>query len=209
MIYTVVGTDKDIREKAFATLLSQGQATVHLYSEKIGELEALISAKSLFGEAIVVHLVQTFDMALSRDEVVRLLPDMENSENIFIIDEPFADANRVKKLEKYSKKLYDAREVKEKESDIFYLANLFAKRDKKNTWLEWQRIKEEKSGESIQGALWWKMKTIWEDTLSGRPTKFSQEECEDFASMLVRSTMDAHRGKTDLKLELERIILKL
>lgn len=209
MIYSIVGTGIAKREKASEALEKLGAPSAHIYSEQIVSLQPLISSSSLFGEKIIVNLIQTMDVAASRDVVTDLLVDMEKSANVFIIDEPFADANRVKKLEKYSEKLFDAREEKEGEVDVFTLCTLFAKRDKKAVWLEWMRIRDLASPESVQGLLWWKMKTVWEDTLNGRPTKFTKDECELFGGRIVRASMDAHRGEKDLKVELESILLSI
>ncbi len=209
MIYAVVGTDIKKREKASESLGKLGEPVANIYSEQIASLEALVSSSSLFGDKVLVNLIQTMDLASSRDEVIRLLPDIKESKNIFIVDEPFADANRVKRLEKYAEKIFDAREEKEGDVDVFTLCNLFAKRDKKGVWIEWMRVRGLDSAEAIHGALWWKVRTIWEDNLNGRPTKFTKEECELFAGRLVRANILAHRGGRDLKVELESIILSI
>lgn len=209
MIYAVVGTDAAIREKAYETLRAAGVISVHVYSEQISVLEALIDSSSLFGDTIVVNLLQTMDSVASRDEVIRLLPSMKESVNIFIIDEPFADANRVTRLTKYAEKVFDAREEKKKEVDVFTLCNLFAKRDKKGVWVEWMNIRDKESPEAIHGALWWKFMTVWQDVHKGVPTKFSLQECEEIGKSLMLSSIEAHRGKKDLKMALEEIILGL
>ena len=207
MIYAIVGTDTIKRGKAYEALAGHGTVTAHIYSEQIATLEPLISASSLFGEKVIVNLIQAMDLASSREEVVRLLPSMKESANIFIIDEPFADANRVTRLTKHAEKVYDAREEKERDVDVFTLCNLFARRDKKGVWVEWMKVRDLDSPEAFQGALWWKMKTVWEDTLSGKPTKFSREECEVFGEKILKSSIKAHRGEADLKVELEKVLL--
>lgn len=209
MIYAIVGTDTIRREKAYEALTSLGVVSAHIYSEQVATLEPLIAASSLFGEKVIVNLIQVMELASARDEVVRLLPDMKESLNIFIIDEPFADANRVSRLTKYAEKVFDAREEKKKEVDVFTLCNLFAKRDKKDVWVEWMRIRDIGSPEAIQGALWWKFQGIWADVRSGRPSKFTLNECENFGGKLMRSSIMAHRGEGDLKVELEKILLSL
>jgi hypothetical protein len=209
MIYTIIGTDTIKREKAYEELASLGKISVHMYSEQVAELEPLVAASTLFGDKVIVNLIQVMDLASSRDEVVRLLPAMQESSNIFIIDEPFADANRVTRLTKYAKKLFDAREQKKERVDVFTLCTLFAKRDKKETWIEWMRIRDLDSPEAIQGALWWKFQTIWGDVISGKPSKFTLRECEEIGGKLLRSSIKAHRGEGDLKVELEKIILSL
>ncbi len=209
MIYAIVGTDTIKREKAYEAVTSLGDVSAHIYSEQIATLEPLILATSLFGEKVVVNLIQTMDVASSRDEVVRLLPNMKESVNIFIIDEPFADANRVIRLTKYAEKVYDAREEKKKDVDVFTLCNLFARRDKKGVWVEWMRIRDLDSPEAIHGALWWKFQTVWNDVRAGKPAKFTISECEDIGEKLMSASIEAHRGNTDLKVELEKIILSL
>lgn len=208
MIYALVGTDRKRREKALMEIREFGNPSAHIYAEQISALVPFIEASSLFGEKIVAHLIQVLEKAETREYVYGLLERMAESENIFVIDEPFADANRTKKLEKFSKKLYDAREEKEKEASPFGFTNAFARRDKKAVWVEWMKLRGE-SPEAIQGALWWKFQGIWAETLAGRPSKFTLAECEDVGGRIMRSSILAHRGEKDLKVELESIILSI
>lgn len=208
MIYTLLGTDSKKREKALLELAKLGTPAVHMYGEQVHTLEPLIEAGSLFGERIIAHLIQTLEKAEIREHVYELLPDMKESQNIFIIDEPFADANRMKKLEKFSEKVFDAHEEKETSATPFALCNAFARRDKKSVWVEWMRLRDIEP-EAIQGALWWKFQTIWADARSGRLGKFTLAECEEIGGRLVRSSILAHRGEKDLRVELESIILSI
>lgn len=208
MIYAIVGTDSKRREQALTELKAFGAPSAHIYAEQISALVPFIEASSLFGERIIAHLIQTLEKAETREYVYDLLERMKSSQNIFVIDEPFADANRVKKLEKFAEKLYDAREEKEKESGPFSLTNAFARRDKKAVWVEWMKLRDE-SPEAIQGALWWKFQGIWNETLAGRPSKFTLAECEDLGRRIMRSSILAHRGEKDLKVELESIVLSI
>ena len=210
MIYALVGTNKEQREKAGVMLSKLGVPTSNIYSEQIVMLKPLIEATSLFGDKVIAVLIQTMEVASSREIVTDLLSDMKESSNIFIIDEPFADANRVKKLEKYAEKVYDCHEEKEGEASPFPLCNAFGKRDKKEAFIEWMKIKDVSEPiEMVHGALWWKTKTIWEDTLNGKPTKFTKDDCEHFGGLFMRATMDVYRGKGNLKDNLERIILEV
>lgn len=208
MIYAIVGTETKGREKAYQELSKLGEISTHVYSEQIETLEPLISATTLFGEKVIVNIIQAMEVASAKDEIVRLLPDMKDSTNIFIIDELLADANRVKQLTKYAEKVFDNREKKE-DVDVFTLCNLVARRDKKGAWIEWMRIRDLDSPEAIQGALWWKWKLLWQDTLDGKPSKFTKEECESIGGTLLKAPILAHAGKTDLKDELEKIVLSL
>ena len=209
MIYTIVGTHKDKREKATKEYAVVGIATHHIYSDQIGELEPLIDATSLFGDAVVVMCLQLGEVASSKEEMIRLLDGMKNSKNVFIIDEPFADVHLVNKLTKVSKKVIDAREEKLKDASIFDFCNAFIVRDKKQTWIQFMRIKKADKGEAIAGALWWKFQTEWSKVRDGKRSLFSEEECERVGGEIVRASILAHRGEKDLCIELERIVLSI
>ncbi len=209
MLYSLVGTNTKVREKAHQYIAQCGSPTAHIYGEQLDMLPAFIDATSLFGEKIVVHLIQTLERAEGRERVYELLPSMQESQTLFFIDEPFADAHRVKKLEKVSEKLFDAREEKEKEVSPFTLTNAFARRDKKAAWISFMEIKDAVEPEALQGALWWKFQTVWADAQSGSGSKFTLPECEKLGKEILESSIKAHRGELDLKSELERIILSI
>lgn len=209
MIYTLVGTEGKKREKALAEIAKLGVPNAHIYGEQISALQPLIEAGSLFGDKVVAHLVQVLEKAETREHVYDLLPAMKESQNIFFIDEPFADANRMKKLEKFSEKLFDAREEKARPATPFALSDAFARRDKKSVWVEWMKLRDVETPEAIQGALWWRFQTVWSDVKSGLPGKYTLLECEDLGRKIMRSSIDAHRGEKDLKVELETILLSI
>ncbi len=209
MLYTIVGTDKKIRDKARGELTSLGAITRRLYAEESDALKELIDISSLFGDVSIVECVQLLDNATAKEKVYDLLDEMSESQTIFIIDEPFADANKVNKLAKVSKKIFDAREEKVKDFEVFNLADYFIKRDKKSAWSAWLALKEKNESEAIQGALWWKFSQVWLATLEGKRTAFTKAECEDFGGKLLRSSVLAHKGERDIDEELEKLILSL
>lgn len=209
MIYTVIGTDNKIREKAFVELKKLGTPADVIYSENIDRLRPHIDAIDIFGEKIIISLVQVFDNTSSKEKAVELLPLMKDSKNIFIIDEPFIDSNRAKTLIKYTKEFFDARVEKEKGVDVFKLIDFISKRDKRSAWVYFMKIKEDISGEEVVGALWWKWQMIWAGVISGKKGVFSKEECEDLGERIVKSSIIAHRGEGNLKVEIEKIILSI
>ena len=121
MIYSIVGTHAATKTKAIEELKKLCTVSRYIYSEEVGELESLINATSLFGDVICISCVSLMDTSSSKEELIRLLPEMEASSTIFIIDEPFADVHKVNRLSKVSKKLYDAREEKTKDNSVFLL----------------------------------------------------------------------------------------
>ncbi len=209
MLYTIVGTDKSVRDKARSELASLGSVTRRLYAEESADLEQLIDISSLFGDVSVIECVQLLDNAAAKERAYNLLEKMSESQTIFIIDEPFADANKTNKLAKFSKKIFDAREEKAKDYEVFNLVDYFIKRDKKNAWATWLHLKESNESEAIQGALWWKFIQVWQATLEGRKTAFTKTECEEFGGRLLRSSILAHKGEKDIDEELEKLILSL
>ncbi len=209
MIYSIVGTHYGLREKGNKEIKALGGAMHHIYSEQIGELEALIDATSLFGDPVIVVCIQLGENASSKEELKRLMDAMSLSVNIFIVDEPFADVHLVNRLQKVSKKLFDAREEKLKDTSVFALCDSFIARDKKQAWVDFMNIKKPDNAEAIQGALWWKFQTEWVKVKEGKRSLFNDNECERIGGELVRSSILAHRGQKDLFVELEKIILSI
>ena len=209
MIYTLVGTHKQIRERANKELAALGKATRYIYGEHVGELESLINAISLFGDVLVIHCIQLGDGSSSKKELIRLLEAMGESLNIFIIDEPFADVHMTNKLSKVSQKLFNAKEEKIKDMSVFKLCDSFAFRDKKQAWIDFMYVRTVEPAESIQGALWWKFQQVWGGVKEGKKSPYTLNECEQIGGDLVRASILAHRGKKDLMTEPERIVLTL
>lgn len=209
MIYTIVGTSQEIRAKAKKELSHLGEVTQCLYVEHVDLLEPLIDMTSIFGDTSIVECVQLLENADAKEKVYSLLERMNASKTIFIIDEPFADANKVTKLAKVSKKLFDAREEKEKNNDVFGLCNFFVARDKKKVWLMWMQLRDKESGEAVIGALWWKFQLVWSDVCAGKKSTFTEDECKEIGGRIVRASIKAHNGEADLKEEIEKIILSV
>lgn len=209
MIYSIVGTHATLREKGNKEIRTLGETTHHIYSEQISELASLIDAKNLFGDPVIVVCIQLGEVSSSKEELKRLLEPMSVATNIFIIDEPFADIHLIARLQKVSKKLFDAREEKLKDTSVFALCDAFVARDKKKAWIDFMRLKKVDNEEAIQGALWWKFKTEWSNVQEGRRSLFSEVECEKIGGELLRSILSAHKGEKDLSIEIERIILSL
>lgn len=209
MIYSIIGTKKEIRDKAQKEFSLLGEVTQVLYSEHVDSLKGHIDALDMFGGTVIVVCNQLGDSASSKETLVLLLDEMEKSDTIFIIDEPFADVNLGNRLKKVSKKFFDAREEKNKDTRVFALCDSFVVRDKKQAWLDFVAIRDTVEGEAIVGALWWKFQTVWLSTTSGKKTAFTISDCERIGGDLVRSSILAHRGKRDLIVEIEKIILSL
>lgn len=209
MIYSIVGTHSGLREKGNKELQALGEVMHHIYSEHVGELEALLNATSLFGGPVIAACFQLGEVASSKEELKRLLEPMSTSPTIFIIDEPFADVHLFNRLQKVSTKLFDAREEKIKDTSVFAFCDAFIARNKKQAWVDFLELKKNGNAEAIQGALWWKFNMEWSKVKEGRRSLFTPDECERIGGEIVRSSILAHRGERDLMLELERIVLSI
>lgn len=209
MIYAIVGTDKNVRAQVMRELLSFGVVSRYLYRESISDLEPLIDGVSLFEERVIVSCEQLGEDATTKEVLISLLDRMKESQNLFIVDEPFGDVHMVNRLRKVAAKLFDAREEKIKDTSVFGVCDAFVARDKKEAWVRFLDVTKRESGEAVAGALWWKWQILWAQVRAGRPSKFSLKECEVIGKSLVESSIRAHRGEVSLVVEIERIILGL
>jgi hypothetical protein len=209
MIYSIVGTKKELREQAFQELFHLGEVSHFVYSENLDTLESYIDASNMFGDTVVVSCVQLTSSAAGKETVKELLPRMETSSNYFIFDEPFADVHVINLLTKFSKKVFNGKEEKIKDTSVFTLCDSFAQKDKKKAWVDFMAIREKGEGEAMAGALWWKFQLVWQSVKDGKRSPFTVGECERIGGDLVKASILAHRGEKDLMFELERIILSL
>ncbi len=209
MIYSIVGTHKETRDKAHKEYALLGRVTQIIHSEQVDSLKSHIDAVDIFGDTIVVVCNQLGEVASSKEILISLLDEMKASATIFIIDEPFADVHLSTKLQKVSAKFYNGKEEKVKDTSVFALCDSFARRDKKQAWIDFMSLRDKTEGEAIAGALWWKFQSVWQAVRDGRRSAFTLSDCEHIGGDLMRASILAHRGERDLMVELERIILSL
>jgi len=195
-------------------------------------LESYIDAASLFGERIKIEIEDLLTKEETREFIYKNLSKMVESENIFILDEPFALPASFQKISRDLEKLgyvdnaFDVSEEKiDKDIEPFYLCELIEKRDKKKAWQEWQKIYLEwgdDEAQALHGAIWWKWKMIWSayldgDTrnyfklyrLSDRQINYNKEEIEERGKELSLMAMKANNGEEDLMRSIEKFILNI
>lgn len=195
-------------------------------------LDSYIEAASLFGERMKIEIEDLLTKEETREFIYKNLSKMVESENIFILDEPFALPASFQKISRDLEKLgyvdnaFDVSEEKiDKDIEPFYLCELIEKRDKKKAWQEWQKIYLEwgdDEAQALHGAIWWKWKMIWSAYLDGdiknyfklyrlsdRKINYSGEEIERFGSELALMAMKANTGEVDLMRSVEKFILSI
>jgi len=237
MLYLFYGTDhKKVRSKAHAFIdaLRAKKPDAHVvhideenYSPEV--IKEYISSQGLFSREIIVVFNKLFDSKDRERDIEGIMKEINKSSNVFIIVEETIRAAFLKKLEKYSQKIW---QYTKKELDIvdfspFPLTGSLGRRDRKEAWVLYQQaIKEGVSVEQLHGIIFWQVKTIalvkktsTDVKLSLKPfvfkkaktfaEKYSMKELNALLSALVDMYHCARMGKVDLKIELEKLIITL
>jgi hypothetical protein len=204
MLTFIVGPDTE-RRSARADALGEFRRSDALRGEaaSVSALGALASSQSLFGDA---H-AYVVDAELTDEYVRELLgiaPELVASPNLFIFEGELP-APLVKIIEKTKGKVIKVKAApREKTFDVFALANVYGKRDKKKLWLMYREaIDEGASPEAICGMLAWKAR----QTLAQKGPEDRDALAQ--SSALVSMYHDAHRGQGELEVLLEGFILTL
>ncbi len=199
MLIIKAGTELKEREEANKYI----RDNYSTFTEKILRKEELALIPQyfevdIFGDKTKIYL-EDWNAEDYRDFVYKYLEEIRDSENIFIIDETDILDATFKKLCKYGYKetIFDAREVKGKES-AFYFGDLFLMRKKKEAWLELLRlINAGEPVESIAGALIYKIKV----------SRMNNGLKNDLIFKIMALVAMDHDGKCEAKKEMEKLIL--
>ena len=147
MIYVLYGTDtaksRDKLSKLISTLLSKkpDAMLVRANSENFEESFLLEHKESqgLFESKSIVVLDTVFEDETSKKIVLKNLEDLQSSENVFIILEGKLDAKALQKLTKFSTKVQECSDPKNKEKksdfNIFELSDALGARNRKKLWV--------------------------------------------------------------------------
>ena len=211
MLVIRVGDNLEKRNKANQTAdisnfknIFSGMCDTYL---KGAEIESL---KQYFGEDIFGGIlkikIENWNNEDYRDFLYRYLDEIQESKNIFIIDELEILDVTFKKISRYAelKNVFDCREIKEKSFKSFDLANTLLKRTfnekdnnlkRRNAWLIYQELLAEGEHiESIIGAINFKFKSY------GLEKEVGQN---------LISISYSHDIKGDAKVDLEKYILSI
>ncbi len=193
------------------------------------KLEEFLESRGLFQSKYLIVLENLFADKKILEEVKVFLEALEKSENIFIIVEGPLTKEVAQKIEKRSAKTQVFGSVKEKKQkkdfDIFSLTDSFASRDKKRTWLLYQKaMLQGVLAEEVHRLLFWQTKAmlaaqnskdasdaglnpfVYKKSL-GFSKKFTKTELETLSRDLVTLHHDARRGIVDFDIALEKLIL--
>jgi len=230
--YGKTGKQRDKAKKLFENLRAKKpDATFLTFDEEnisSGILSELFEGQGLFEKKIVCFFNKVLKNKDAEKEILEKIPEFASSQNIFIWYEDELLKEIIKKIEVEAEKtdISDTKEEKKQnaEFDMFSLAEAFGKKDKKALWVLFQKAIKKDSAEAIHGILFWQLKSITlaknTKTASEAEMKpfpytkaknfaknFSAEEIKKMSSDLVSMYHDAHRGKVDFCIALERFVL--
>lgn len=217
MLFFLHGTNKDkAREKARELLESLAKKRPEASLFKIdsdnfdlARLQELIGGQGLFSNKYIIFLDGLFENAEIKEQVLKFHQEIGESENIFIWLEGKVDKATLTKIEKVAEKVqeFEDKVVKvpsSKNFNIFDLANVLGRRDQRQFWLLYREaILKDFPPEEICGILFWKLK----DLLLKGSGNFEKLEIKKLAEKLVTIYHDAHRGKLDFEIGLEKFVL--
>lgn len=235
MIYLITGSDFDKRKKAFESLLKRfSKMETIIFDDQsfdYQDIENYLNIDQLFGGQNLFILEHVLTNPNQKDLILENLKKFKESGHIFIIVESELKALDLKKIEKLAEESLVFNKTKEvkKDFNIFSLTDVYGKRDKKNSWVMYQKALR-KNVEPIEVAniLIWNLKNmilvkdrknasdeikktklnpfVFKKSLSFSGN-FSKEELNNNLIDLVSIYHEDRRG-SDLKSDLESFILK-
>ncbi len=198
------------------------------------QLPELLYGQGLFSQKYLVVLDMLFERSEYQEAVLDALPDIAQSENVFVLLEGKLDAKSKKALEKHAQKtqVCDAKggaagaAPQKSPPKTFLVADALGARDKKMLWVRYREaIDAGHAPEEIHGVLFWQIKSMLialatsnaaEADMKDYPynkakrfaKNYSEEELKRIANELVTLYHEARLGKGELEGLLEKWILE-
>lgn len=237
MIYFFYGQN-DKKEKAVASareslLKKYPGANVFIVPEEEWNkerIEELTLSQGLFGDQ---HIIVSKNI-LRNEEIFENIKEnikaIKESPNIFIFNEDDVTKKISGVIEKYAEKVEVFEEKNPKKAErfnMFALTDALGARDKKRSWILLTKAFDGgMETEEAHGMIFWQIKSLILASKSqnaidaglqpfvfskskGYSKNFKDGELEKISSNLISMYHNAHRGKHDFKLALERFVLSL
>ncbi len=189
MLIIIIGDDKNKRDKI---KLSDSLMSVSVEGENMGAISQYLSP-DLFGNYYKVR-INNWNNEDAKKTLYSLLPEIQKSKSIFIIDEGEMLDATLKKLSQSADKVYDCRVEQVKDSAFKLLDYVLAKK-KKESWLEYMRLL--RSGEPI------------ESIIGVLNYGYNKRRDVEKSFILLKAFADGHDSKGNAEHEVEKLILKL
>lgn len=233
MLFLFYGTDQiKVRETAFLVVREKeagGAAVTYIDSDTFapGVFSDAAGATSLFGGEELYVIDTPSSKAEFEEEVLESLDALKESSNTFVLIEGALLAAQKKKYEKCAESIEEFKGEKAERFDIFSLADLLSRKDKRNLWVKLVDARAAGiSTEEIIGILWWQLKALrlaattrsaseagMKDFPYNKSKRalgnFRDGELESLSYSLIALRHDGHLGKCDIDLALEKWVLTL
>ena len=211
--------------------------TVENFSEN--KLDELIRSQGLFYSAFIVladHLGEDKEIM---EVLLKKLKEIKESPNFFVFLEGKLNKKELEKFEKQAEKIEEFKKPERKltkkeilaekgeKIDFFEFANALGERNKKLLWTLYQdALAEEVPSEEVHAIFFWQVKAM----LSALKCKdaveaglnpyvynkskiyaknYEEEKLKEMSTKLFEMYHEAHRGKIDFTVALEKFILEL
>ncbi|HEY4510836.1 MAG TPA: hypothetical protein VJG29_00505 [Candidatus Paceibacterota bacterium] len=223
MLTILIGTYEGRRALRKKTLVHAGRA-----EDLSGSLPEVLRERALSTPLFEGPRTYMISGLAEEEFFEELVPVLAHSPHLFVCEEEKVLAKTKARLVKEGATLLDAPPEKQKERiNVFALADALGNRDKKKMWvLLAVLLREGAKPEEVAGALHWQARSMLlaKTARSAEETKmkdfvfakslryaknFTEEELKDLSRSLVTLYHEAHRGRGQLELALERLVLSL
>lgn len=235
MLYLLYGSDfkktrKNLRSLVDGLLKRKPNSNVFSLTEESfspDKLEEFVGSRGLFAERYIVVLDNCFREKGAKEEILKSIKRVSESENVFIIVEESLDTPTFRKIEKYAEKVkeYGRPSVEKKDKTFFDIADALGNRDRKCLWTLYQKaLLSGATAEELHGILIWQIKSMilardsdGIDESGLKPfvyekskrflVNYDKEELDNIYSKLVHAYHMARRGGGSLGGRVEEILL--
>lgn len=203
------------------------------------KLDEQIGSQGLFYDKALIFLDNLCEEEESGVVLVKRLKDIKESPNFFVILEGKLNKAELEKFKKYAEKTEEFKKVEKKlnkkellaqkgeKIDFFEFANALGEKDKKKLWTLYQdALAESVPAEEVHGIFFWQVKAMLAAIKSKDAVEaglnpyvysksksyakgYGEDKLKQMSQALFEMYHEAHRGKTDFHIALERFILEI
>ncbi len=243
MLYLFYGTDADrVRAKVGEVIeklkTKRPDASVFSFNPEswsAGQFEEMIGAQTLFAGKSIILGRELLGFSLAAEFILKHVDEIQESENIFFLQEGELKKDIVSKIEKKAEKVQEigvkAKAGKPRDAyNIYAFSDALGDRDRKGLWIEYQRALH--AGLVPEELFWkctWQIKNMLLATRGSRAgtpeslnmnpfvfkkalsaaRNYTEEELVSLHRDFVKIYHDARRGRGELAVGLEQKILAL
>lgn len=239
MLYVFHGTDISSSLKKARTLIDSlrtkrpdaSYVSVDNDSWTSSFIEEHLGGQGLFSNKYIIFLDRVTENPDAKDLLAGFTEAMQESSNIFILLEGKLNAELSKAVEKSAEKVVVTDSVVKKatkeEFNIFALADAVGSRDSIRAWSVYRKAVESgNEPESIIGTIFWQLKSMMLAAEASNASEagvspfvfmkakkaagnYSKDELNILTRSFITLYHDGHRGKRDMELGTERLLLNL